>query len=419
MLQACGGGSGSDSGGVSLTGQVIREDKTPVPAATVIVDGEEKWSSSTSNDGRFAINNVAAGSRTLRVQEGNSSDSFASREIQVTVTGQTDVGSLVLPRPPTLTVAKINRQVEADEVHLGWTEYPAQDFREYKVYKAWSTALDENTGILLHVATSFLDTTFIDRVPHGSENFYRVFVLNEFGRLAGSNIISCSPGPYLNDAELLVGEDRVAYLNAGETVNFTVNVNPGSLYVIKWKDNWFEGYTAPSIFILVRDSDSENVYFGPERLIQMMGSPRVIKAVGNKLQLSVYGYDSNMSGTFGLQVMEVKDDQLLIGTIGESKDFSLSAGDMKGLVFNLQAGNSYRVEGTTSTRSGAGGDSIFPRMACYLEGSNTPCADDIFLIFGEWKGYSIHSPSTQRIYIVTTGTYWWLPASVSIRVLEE
>jgi len=51
--------------------------------------------------------------------------------------------------------------------------------------------LDETTGTLIHVATSIADTVFqVDDLQPLSTYYFRVFVLNQFGLLGGSNIVS-------------------------------------------------------------------------------------------------------------------------------------------------------------------------------------------------------------------------------------
>jgi len=74
---------------------------------------------------------------------------------------------------------------------LNWNKTDALDFREYKLYRHTTSGLDETTGTLVHVATSILDTSFIDTDLQPFKNyFYRVYIMNDYGRLGGSNIVN-------------------------------------------------------------------------------------------------------------------------------------------------------------------------------------------------------------------------------------
>ena len=51
--------------------------------------------------------------------------------------------------------------------------------------------MDETTGTLIYVATAITDTSFVDTdLFESTTYYYRVYVMNEFGRLGGSNINS-------------------------------------------------------------------------------------------------------------------------------------------------------------------------------------------------------------------------------------
>jgi hypothetical protein len=65
------------------------------------------------------------------------------------------------------------------------------DFREYKLYKHTNSGLDETTGELIHVSTSIIDTVFkIEELNPLETYYFRIYVLNEFGRLGGSNLVN-------------------------------------------------------------------------------------------------------------------------------------------------------------------------------------------------------------------------------------
>jgi len=88
----------------------------------------------------------------------------------------------VILRPPT--------NVTDNSMTLSWTKSEESNFREYKLYRHITFGLDETTGTLVYVATSVDDTIFTDQnLDPLTPYFYRVFVMNEFGRIGGSNIV--------------------------------------------------------------------------------------------------------------------------------------------------------------------------------------------------------------------------------------
>ena len=76
-------------------------------------------------------------------------------------------------------------------VALSWLRTDAADFREYKVYRRDSPGIDEIAGELIFVSTARNDATFVDTdALAGTRYYYRVYVMNDSGRLGGSNIVS-------------------------------------------------------------------------------------------------------------------------------------------------------------------------------------------------------------------------------------
>jgi hypothetical protein len=85
--------------------------------------------------------------------------------------------------------------ITSHSIKLIWNRCMASDFREYKIYIQYSSALDENTGTLLHVITGKNDT--VHNVNKGdfwwggstltpnTTYYFRVFVMNSYGRMSG------------------------------------------------------------------------------------------------------------------------------------------------------------------------------------------------------------------------------------------
>ncbi len=76
-------------------------------------------------------------------------------------------------------------------MEIYWNKTDANDFREYKLYMHSTSGLDETTGTLIHVSTSFNDTSVvINNLSPKTGYFFRVYVMNDLGRIGGSNIVS-------------------------------------------------------------------------------------------------------------------------------------------------------------------------------------------------------------------------------------
>jgi|GEM_PF-1370419 len=192
VVLACGGSTAS--GG--LAGQVTQEG-VPVQGALVFLSASPSASTETDAEGRFLLD-VPSGRHELTVRHQDADGALTERHM----VAETDkVADLRLPRPTRLAEPVV---VGAGMAEVTWNPYSGADFREYKLYRASSAALDESTGTLVHVGMASGTARFVDEsVRPGEVYFYRVFVMNDFGRLAGSNIARLS----LPDINLVQGGD--------------------------------------------------------------------------------------------------------------------------------------------------------------------------------------------------------------------
>ncbi|MCP3170134.1 carboxypeptidase regulatory-like domain-containing protein [Myxococcus qinghaiensis] len=181
VVLACGG----TTAGGGLAGQVTQEG-VPVQGALVFLSASPSASTETDAEGRFLLD-VPSGRHELTVRHQDADGALTERHL----VAETDkVADLRLPRPTRLAEPVV---VGAGMAEVTWNPYSGADFREYKLYRASSAALDESTGTLVHVGMASGTARFVDEsVRPGEVYFYRVFVMNDFGRLAGSNIARLS-----------------------------------------------------------------------------------------------------------------------------------------------------------------------------------------------------------------------------------
>jgi len=140
----------------------------PVMNATVKIDNATNWTTKTTDDGSFEINDVTKGSHKLTVEQHSDNGQFSIRSENLEVQNDISLQTLLLPEPVHLKEAVIEQNILNDKINLIWTKSIAEDFREYKIYRHTSSGLDETTGELIHVSTSRTDTCFIDSLSHST-----------------------------------------------------------------------------------------------------------------------------------------------------------------------------------------------------------------------------------------------------------
>ncbi len=221
MLAGCGEGVYSVSGTVVVAGE-------PLAGAVVQLDDAFNWQTETDAAGRFYIDGVSAGEHTLFTSTQADSGAFSERRVQLVITKNVDLDDLVLPEPIELSPPVAT----TGGLLLSWEQTDAQDFREYKLYTHDSAGLDETTGELIFVATAPDQTEFLhESVDGASEYFYRVFVMNEVGRLGGSNLTS-AVAPVVNlirdgDFEASTSLDHWSHRGSGAAALVTDVVQEG------------------------------------------------------------------------------------------------------------------------------------------------------------------------------------------------
>ena len=164
----------------------------PIANASVNLDDMVQYQAISGSDGYFEIKGVSEGDHNLKTVKTYEDGSFITRSFELDVNGDLMLNFLLLPNPVSLLGVDIDTLL--NEVTVRWNKSSADDFREYKIYSHTTSGLDETTGKLEHVATFRDDTLVTLPIPNATTMFYRVFVLNAFGQLGGSNIESTTSG---------------------------------------------------------------------------------------------------------------------------------------------------------------------------------------------------------------------------------
>ena len=170
----------------SLSGNLIHDNKS-LSNATVSLDNKINFTTTSNSDGRFTINNIPKGEYNLIIEKTFDNGSFLEKSTVVEVNSDVDLKEIKLPLGVYMYEPK---NLTSSEVTILWSPTEANDFREYKLFRNTTSGIDENNGTLVHVSTTINDTSFVDtNLNPLSDYFYRVYIMNEFGKLGGSNIV--------------------------------------------------------------------------------------------------------------------------------------------------------------------------------------------------------------------------------------
>lgn len=171
----------------SLSGNLLIKEK-PIEDAVVKLDNSSDFKTLTDSSGFFKFTNVPKGTHYLHAEKIFDDGSFTQINQTINLFADLVINSMRLPNPVKMLEPN---QIGYDSLRLIWTSTDAQDFREYKIYSGSTSGLDKNTGTLIHVTVARNDTAFIVKNLNPLSRYYfRVFAMNEFGKLGGSNIVS-------------------------------------------------------------------------------------------------------------------------------------------------------------------------------------------------------------------------------------
>ena len=194
------------TGSFKVSGIIYQNNQTVSNISLQLTKNDEVIQETNSDEkGYFEFKNIAKERYTIVTKQVLGNGSFLEAPTEIIVNGDLYIESLILPEPVILLEPL---SFTASSIELHWTPYTGEGFYEYKVYRHNSTALDETTGTLIHIATSANDTTFLDM---GQENgntgglfrdtefYYRVYVNNEYGKMGGSNILKAKTAEWDNE----------------------------------------------------------------------------------------------------------------------------------------------------------------------------------------------------------------------------
>ena len=180
--------TGTEATNVYNVSGTILQNNLPLSGASVSVDRKLNLTAYTDNSGYFMISGVPEGDHNLTAVKNYDDGSFTEKSAEISVYQDIVLNEIRLPNAVRLYAAE---RITDSSATLRWTSSDAIGFREYKIFRHITSGLDENTGTLVHVATVRTDTAFSDKTLEAYQDYYyRVYVMDDYGRLGGSNLIS-------------------------------------------------------------------------------------------------------------------------------------------------------------------------------------------------------------------------------------
>lgn len=210
----------------------IKDKNGVIKDVKISVDNAVNWTTTTSSDGYFKIENISQGVHNLQVTRVNADTSFTDLSYKLDIVSDINLQSLLLPSPLKLLNPKI---VDNSSISISWNKTDGDDFYEYKLYRHNSPGLDETTGELIYVSTSMSDTTFIDSTFTSDQKcYYRVFLMNKVGKIGGSNIVALkTPALAFMDGDFESGNYNKYWIKHG-TKEYICNIDS----VIKYQGKY-------------------------------------------------------------------------------------------------------------------------------------------------------------------------------------
>ena len=194
----------------TITGN-ISSDNQNVSNVEITLDGEEHYQTISDDNGDFTISDIDKGLYNMNLKKSSSDSSFVGNSYQIVVKNDTTISNLELPNPVILFAPE---NISSQSATIRWSSCDLSGFYEYKIYRKNNQGLDENTGELIYIGVNRLDTTFTDNtLLENTDYYYRVYVLNNYGKLGGSNIVNVktTEGNYVENGSFeLFDNDSIA-----------------------------------------------------------------------------------------------------------------------------------------------------------------------------------------------------------------
>lgn len=197
-------------GTTTIHGKVAFDNGISSENSKIYLNDEIK--SSTDKSGIFTIENIPKGTYTLKAISSENINGFAEAEMDIDVKGEElELDDILLPVPVEMLYPTL---LTSSSIDLIWNKCTSKDFREYKIYIHNTSALEESSATLLHIATNKEDTVFSVKALEfwmggatlmpNTTYYFRVFVMNEYGRMSGSNIIEVTTPLWDNSENFIV-----------------------------------------------------------------------------------------------------------------------------------------------------------------------------------------------------------------------
>ena len=397
-----------DAADYSVSGQLFSA-RGPVPGARVALSSDPKRSTLSDETGHFQLNEVPLGLHTLTATYEENGEAI-SEQVAVDVRGDTAIESLQLPVPVKLTASLGELSPGTSRVVLNWTKAFKQGFREYKIYRHTTSGLDETTGTLVHVTTDLDETSFVSAEAPLKTFYYRVFVLNDFGKIGGSNVASQFTDAYRPDPSLTLGQKVEAVVYSGQPPHlFHFDAEAQHLYLVEHFGD---------INLTVFDATQSTVYAQVPRTIMMSGHPLLLPSRGaERVNLRVSILDSSFiqKADYSVKVSPLIPEAPVVLEPGTPHTLQMAVGATRVRYIDAVAGTRYRL----TTVSTAGGAPSSPETLTFVSvfgadvGAPYVWDKDVGLRTSP-QTFEFTATRTERLTLAVVAAYWWDPTQVTL-----
>jgi hypothetical protein len=255
ILVSCDKNITEDSSSFIVSGNIYYNNELIDNATISIVsDTRDEFTTSSNEFGYFEFNSIPKGNHILTVSKSFEENSTIYSE-ELYVNENEYIDEILLPTPVSLLEPL---EVTWTTITLNWSSFIEDQFYEYKVYRHTTSGLDENTGQLIHVATSVTDTTYFDDLswegqPSNNQTYYyRVYTSNMYGHLSGSNILEVTTNMWENEHNFTVEYELEELTNFPGIAGGVTGLDYDGEYLWLLCVTYIGGFYDPNIVNLIR-----------------------------------------------------------------------------------------------------------------------------------------------------------------------
>ena len=258
----------------------------------------------------------------------------------------------------------------------------------------------------------------MDNAPHGTHFYYRLYEMNDQGRIAGSNVVDFDSQIFTNDAVLTVGQINNRYISTEETFWMEFPVTEGSLYQISWNHPDWNDNVAIRLSGYNESSSPTTTFFENATANTESASSKMIMAYfknETKIRLKAQAIDSTAAGIFSIKIERISYVNISQAVTGSPTFFTIAPDEVK--VFHLDVLENQTVMLQIGDPDGNPQEVDVHLMLFGNQLAFVPYISDRLMYFATSIPNEVffNTPTSERLYVVLNGSYFYDTRSIYIR----